>query len=1006
MMKKFLSTLILAAMSVCVHAQYVPMDYSTCGYRGSDVAIPDVGNVVAVKSSDGDCTAKLQRAIDEVSARKADKNGFRGAVLLGEGVYSIADALRISVSGIVIRGCDKHKTIIRKTGADRGALLYIEGRERYDYRDTLDIVGNVKAGEVRFTVNGADKIHRGDVISIFRPSTKEWIARLSCRIFGGGIDYTGWKPTDIDLLWERRVVAVDGDMITVDAPVTTAISTEYGGGKVFLGCNRGKISNCGVENLTLESEHGLMSKDEDHCWDGIYMNEVNDCWVRRVVFEYFAGSAVLLQRHVSRVTVEDCIADHPVSEVGGWRRCVFLTRGQQTLFQRCISRQGIHDFAAGYVAPGPNAFVQCEAEGALGFSGSIGSWSPGLLFDVVNIDGSDLKFANLEQQQFGTGWNTANSMMWQCTASQLDCYSPTSEDKNSANGCWGTFQGNGEWSESNNHVKPRSLFYAQLSKRNGTKALEGYVLPRNTDASSSPSVEVAQKMAKESLTIPRLTMEMWLDSVPYTASVSEKGLRIIDDVKPEASIAKTANHHAYAVENGKIVCDGQLLVGNRMEIPWWSGRTKDNYLSTARRAITRFVPGYEDNGATDRIDSVVTYMKNNGILLLDHNYGLWYDLRRTDHERVRRSNGDVWAPFYEQPFARSGEGIAWDGLSKYDLTKPNRWYWKRLKDFADKAGENKKLLFHENYFQHNILEAGAHWVDCPWRPVNNINGTTFPEPVPFTGDKRIFMAEYFYNEQDSVLRKLHRNYIRQCLDNFKDDGNVVQLISAEYTGPLHFTRFWLETIAEWEKETGRHPLIALSCTKDVQDSLLADKRLSKFIDVIDIRYWHYNAQGLWAPEGGRNLAPRQHIRNMKVGSTSYAEAYKAVREYREKYPDKAVTFFAQQYPSYGWAILMAGGSCPNIPVSDAQLLKDVSLMDVMASENTGFEVIGKTNVGYIIYSHHEQHVTQKVESGTYRIWHINPENGEMDVIAKIINAKGMIDFQSKNGNNAYWVQKF
>ena len=68
--------------------------------------------------------------------------------------------------------------------------------------------------------------------------------------------------------------------------------------------------------------------------------------------------------------------------------------------------------------------------------------------------------------------------------------------------------------------------------------------------------------------------------------------------------------------------------------------------------------------------------------MLDHNYGLWYDLRRTDHERIRRADGDVWAPFYEQPFSRSGQGTAWDGLSRYDLTKPNKWYWARLKEFV------------------------------------------------------------------------------------------------------------------------------------------------------------------------------------------------------------------------------------------------------------------------------------------------------------------------------------
>lgn len=77
-------------------------------------------------------------------------------------------------------------------------------------------------------------------------------------------------------------------------------------------------------------------------------------------------------------------------------------------------------------------------------------------------------------------------------------------------------------------------------------------------------------------------------------------------------------------------------------------------------------------------------MKQKNILVFDQNYGLWYDRRRDDHERVRRRDGDVWGPFYEQPFGRSGQGTAWEGLSKYDLNRPNAWYWSRLKEFAEK----------------------------------------------------------------------------------------------------------------------------------------------------------------------------------------------------------------------------------------------------------------------------------------------------------------------------------
>lgn len=991
---------------------YVPMDYSTCGYRASETAIPDVRNAVYVECGEGDMYEVLQRAVDYVSSLKPDGNGHRGAVLLGEGTFSISSPLRITASGVVLRGQGRGRTTVIKRGVSRGALLYIEGGMCMTGGDTIAVSAEkTLAGATTLELESAKGLQSGDRIRIVRPSTREWIESLNCYDFGGGLDYTGWKPGDIDITWDRTIISVSGNTITIDAPVTTTLDAKYGGGYIVTGHNAGELTECGVENMTLASEHNTWNpKDEDHCWDAIWVDNARDCWVRRVNFMSFAGSAVNLQKNTSRITVEDCIASEPVSEIGGWRRGVFITRGQQTLIQRCVSRKGIHDFAAGYCAAGPNAFVQCEGEESLGFSGSIGSWAAGLLFDIVNIDGNDIAFKNLEQFQFGTGWNTANSMMWQCTGSTLWCYSPDADNRNSAHGCWGTLTGNAEWTSSNDHVQPRSLFYAQLEKRMGEgKAVNGYVLPRNTNASSSPEIAQAQEMARMSLTVPRLTMEMWIDSVPYTARTSPEGVKNINRVKAnlKADNERTGAKPVFAVTNGHITADGRLVTGNRYQIPWWSGRVKDNFVEkSAKPAITRFVPGREGTGWTDRIDSVVNFLKTNGYCMLDHNYGLWYDLRRTDHERIRRADGDVWAPFYEQPFSRTGTGTAWDGLSLYDLTKPNLWYWARLKEFAEKGAREGIMLFHENYFQHNILEAGAHWVDCPWRPVNNVNGTTFPEPVPFTGDKRIFMAEQFYDVGNPVLRPLHKQYIRQCLDNFKDDGNVVQLISEEYTGPLHFIKFWLETIAEWEAETGLHPLIALSCPKDAQDEILADPKLAEVVDIIDIRYWHYNTNGLWAPPAGHNMAPRQFMRKMKVGKTGFTEAYKAVLEYRAKYPGKAVTFFAQQYPQYGWAILMAGGSCPNVPVTDAKFLSDVTKMTYISGEgNSETRIIGSPETGYVIYSHGGDDITLNADPGKYALHTVGIKDGKVKTLRKNIKINDPYTISGDGKETVYWLER-
>ena len=74
------------------------------------------------------------------------------------------------------------------------------------------------------------------------------------------------------------------------------------------------------------------------------------------------------------------------------------------------------------------------------------------------------------------------------------------------------------------------------------------------------------------------------------------------------------------------------------------------------------------------------------------------------------------------------------------------------------------------------------------------------------------------------------------MNELADLPNVVQLVSSEYTGPLHFVQFWIDVIAEWEAETGKDALVALSATKDVQDAILDDSVRSKIVDIIDIRF--------------------------------------------------------------------------------------------------------------------------------------------------------------------------
>ena len=929
-------------------------DYSYCGYKASEEAIPNVEVKVVVPQKPGDATLRIQSALDYVASLPVDASGFRGAVLLQKGTYEVFGQLRIPASGVVLRGSGINATTIVGAGTGRLALIKIVGKKA-----NLSAASGLKITDAYVPVNAMSfyvdqsismKEHSNRII-IRRPSTANWIQLLGTDHFGGGITALGWKPGERDILMDRTITKIEGNRVYIDAPITTALDTTYGGATISFYNNDGRITNCGVENIKLISTYDKANpKDEDHRWNAINLENAEDCWVRQITFQHFAGSAVSVLETSKRITVEDCISLAPVSEIGGQRRYTFLTTGQQTLFQRCYAENGYHDFAVGFCAAGPNAFVQCESILPYSFSGTIDSWASAVLFDVVNVDGNALRFGNRYQDANGAGWAAANSLFWNCSAARIDCYKPPTA-QNWAFGSWSQFAGDGYWNESNNTITPRSLYYAQLRERlNKNVDVQAQIMDVPTEASSSPSVEVAQQLTKEASKRKQLLKDWLTQAATRTKINTDAGAaKTIDQIGVKKTTVPTLAP-ALTIKNGVLVRGTEYIAGKRTSVQWWSGGLQAKDIKEARPHITRFVPGRSGKGLTDNLDEVVTEMKTSNTIALEHNYGLWYDRRRDDHERIRRMDGEVWPPFYELPFARSGKETAWDGLSKYDLTKYNQFYWSRLKQFADLADQNGLVLMHQNYFQHNIIEAGAHYADFPWRTANNINNTGFIEPVNYAGDKRIFYAEQFYDLSNPVRKELHKKYIRQCLSNFKDNTGVVQLISEEYTGPLHFVKFWLDVIREWEKETGKHPLIALSVTKDVQDSLLASPAYAAVVDIIDIRYWHYQADGTaYAPKGGENLAPRQHARLLKPKKTSFEQVYRAVKEYRTKYPTKAVMYSGDNYPEFGIAAFMAGGSMPVLSENiDASILKAATSMKPVASSIANEYVLsdGKSSIVY------------------------------------------------------------
>jgi hypothetical protein len=100
-------------------------DFSYAGYMEGGVPLPVVPVNLTISPVAGDNTASIQDAINTVSAIPPDTNGFRGAVLLNPGVYTVAGTLSISAGGVVLRGSGDNTntgTVLLVIGASRTVI--------------------------------------------------------------------------------------------------------------------------------------------------------------------------------------------------------------------------------------------------------------------------------------------------------------------------------------------------------------------------------------------------------------------------------------------------------------------------------------------------------------------------------------------------------------------------------------------------------------------------------------------------------------------------------------------------------------------------------------------------------------------------------------------------------------------------------------------------------------------------------------------------------------------
>ncbi|OAQ38277.1 hypothetical protein A5893_15935 [Pedobacter psychrophilus] len=452
-------------------------DYSGIGYKNSESIIPTIQVVKTVNAIVGDNLSNIQSAINDVAAMPIDANGFRGAILFKAGTYNISDAINITASGIVLRGegSGTHLIATKTSQFDlinfKGALSTgISSSSIKAITDTYVPIGTkqvtVVAGHT-FTVN--------DKVFFHRIPNQAWISLLKMDILttlpGADGTTTNWQAADYDIYYERKVVAVSGNLITLDAPVMDMIDPTYATAELMK-FNDYRIEKCGIEYMKISSTYAS-STDENHGWSAIVFNNITNSWAKNIDVYYFGYSAVEIQSKASFITVDACKMLDAKSTIDGGRRYSFEITGQRSLVQNCVTRNGRHDYVNGSRTAGPNVFYNCNATQQINDIGPHHRWATGILFDKITGNGN-MNVQNRTVSGSGHGWAGSQIMYWNCKGNRMAIQDPQGDHVNWSVGFIGTITNVGDMTteplgivESNgiNIVAIPSLFKAQLNER-------------------------------------------------------------------------------------------------------------------------------------------------------------------------------------------------------------------------------------------------------------------------------------------------------------------------------------------------------------------------------------------------------------------------------------------------------------------------------------------------------------------------------------------------------------
>ncbi|HSC89282.1 MAG TPA: glycosyl hydrolase family 28-related protein [Polyangiaceae bacterium] len=518
-------------------------DYSYAGYHQGLQRPPHGEGAISVTvdaalgNGSTNATSAIQSAIDSTCA------GGGGVVFLPAGTYRVAlpsagagEALAITCSHLVLRGAGpaqtrilfddaaraRQKSVIAfRSAAGGGVWDPVGGTNAHAFSsDALSPTLTVSLGDVGGLAVGDWVTVRNDNTNAFRGEH-----RMDAANTGEG-DY--WPANSFrGLFYTRRIVAITGNDVTLDAPTRYALRTRDAARLIEIGTF---IEESGIESLSIGmvqnnasslTSGGEASHDEEyntagttpyqvHASAAISLSLTHDSWLYDV--DTFAPSqnssgahvlanGIVIGMSAFRLHVEKCDFGRPQYRGGGGNGYLFHVQGNDNLFVDSTTANARHGYIFNQAVSG-NVFLRGKSSNSRLSDDSHRFLAHANLHDGLVLDGSFLQGVNRGTTSTGGGFTSTQHVYWN---------TQVTKNHGAAQGCavesaqygWGYLIGSSSSDSATALLCPRSFsngYWAGLDDGQPDDIVEGEEEGATLWPTSLYESQLARRCARQGLT--------------------------------------------------------------------------------------------------------------------------------------------------------------------------------------------------------------------------------------------------------------------------------------------------------------------------------------------------------------------------------------------------------------------------------------------------------------------------------------------------------------------------